>query len=182
MRRIGAALLVGVGVLLGLLAVMPRPAATMTVAARALPAGHVLTPADLRTSGIAESDVPEGAVALDAAPGRRLARPLTAREPVTESALNSSRALAATERAVHVPVADPGALLTVHAGDTVDLVEAGGGRVVAPGARVVSVDPFGDDAAGHGLVVAVPAGALTTLVPAMSASGPGVTPALRPAP
>ncbi|WP_083841808.1 SAF domain-containing protein [Mobilicoccus pelagius] len=163
----------------GLLLPEPPPHTVLTPVDD-LPAGHVLAPADVTTVRVADQVRPAGALTDAAAVnGRRLARPVSAREILTGGALAHTSTLSPTERAVHVPVADPGALLTLRPGDHVDLVEAGAGRVVASSVRVLGVDDPAAEKSGHGLVVAVPQTAVTALVPAMSANGPGVTPTLR---
>lgn len=165
--------------LAGLLAPDPPPHVVLTPV-RDLPAGHALVAGDLTpvrvTDDLRPADAPSD---VTAAVGRRLARPVLAREILTASALTVVTALAANERAVHVPIADPGAVATLHIGDRVDLVEGAAGRVVAASARILSVDDITTDRGGHGIVIAVPYDRISGLVPAMGAEGPGVTPVLR---
>src|SRR5690349_6837789 len=125
-RRLLAALLTAVAVAAGLHAATAPPPAevAVTVAARDLPSGAVLTDADLRTVGFAPGSVPSGAVAE--AGGRTLAAPLRAGEPVTDVRLvgpaltEGYPGLAAVP--VRLPDAGVAALLTV--GDRIDLVAA----------------------------------------------------------
>lgn len=179
-RRIIGALLVGLATWSAVAALSPAPPPHVVFTAAAdLPAGHVLAESDVRQIRVAE-DARPATTAGDATQivGRRLARSVTAREIITSATFATDRELAPDERAVHVPVADPGALMVVRPGDRVDLAEAGSGAVVAPGVRVLTVDDPGSQESGHGLVVAVERRHLTALVPAMSSQGPGVTPAL----
>jgi Flp pilus assembly protein CpaB len=96
------------------------------VAARALPAGHLLTRADLRTvpwpravrPGAARGDPDEVA-------GRRLLVAITAGEPVTTSRVLGSdllRRLPPGTAAAAVPVADRHAVDLVRPGDRVDVL------------------------------------------------------------
>lgn len=163
----------------GLVVPDPPPHAVLTPT-RDLPAGHALTAGDLTTIHVHDDALPPGALTENGpALGRRLARPVAAREILTSGTLTVTGGLGAAERAVHVPVADPGALLPLHTGDQVDLVEGGAGRVVVTAARVLSVDDPAAEKSGHGIVVAVPQESVARLVPAMGTNGPGVTPALR---
>ncbi|WP_176489751.1 SAF domain-containing protein [Mobilicoccus massiliensis] len=177
----GAAVLaaVAVWIALGVLRPGPAPHAVLTTA-RDLPAGHVLAAADLATAHVEDQLLPAEAARDPAAVvGRRLARPVSTREILTTRSLTATHALDATERAVHVPVADPGPLLVLRPGDRVDLVDGGKGTVVARNVLVLGVDDPGAEKGGHGLLVAVRESGLGALVPAMSANGAGVTPALR---
>ena len=115
----------------------------MTVAARDLPSGAVLSAADLRTVGFAPGSVPAGAV--DAAAGRTLAAPLRAGEPVTDVRLVGPALTDGYPGLSAVPVRLPDAgvagLLTV--GDRVDLVaaepEGGAASVVAADVPVLAL-------------------------------------------
>lgn len=152
-RRLLAALLTAVAVAAGLhAAAAPPPAAVpVTVAARDLPSGAVLTAADLRTVGFAPGSVPSGAVG--AAAGRTLAAPLRAGEAVTDVRLvgpaltDGYPGLAAVP--VRLPDAGVAGLLSV--GDRIDLVaadpEGGPAAVVAADVPVVAL-PAGDGDAG----------------------------------
>lgn len=165
-RRALAALLTAVAVAAGLhVAGSPPPAEVpVTVAARDLPSGAVLTGDDLRTVGFAPGSVPAGAVAEAA--GRTLAAPLRAGEPVTDVRLvgpaltDGYPGLAAVP--VRLPDAGVAGLLTV--GDRVDLVAAdpeGGATVVASGVPVLALpaadgDPGVTGLGGRLVVVGVP--------------------------
>ncbi len=144
-RRLLAALLTAVGVAAGMHAATSPPPATVevTVAARDLPAGTVLAPADLRRVGFAPGSVPAGA-SYDAV-GRTLAAPLRAGEPVTDVRVVGP---ALTEgypglTAVPVRLPDAGMAGLLRVGDVVDLVSAdpqgGGASVVATGVPVLAV-------------------------------------------
>lgn len=181
LRRVGAALLVGLAAWLAIGLVRPDPPPhTVLTLASDLPAGHQLAASDVTQARVAGPLRPEHALErLDQVVGKRLARATTARSILTDDALSSARDLTPQERAVHVPVADPGALLSLRTGDRVDLVEAAGGRVVARSVRILVVDDPAADKGGHGLLVAAAAGEITALVPAMASGGAGVTPVLR---
>lgn len=148
-RRLLAALLTAVAVAAGLHAAAAPPPAevAVTVAARDLPSGAVLTDADLRTVGFAPGSVPAGAV--DEAGGRTLAAPLRAGEPVTDVRLVGPALTEGYPGLAAVPVRLPDAgvagLLTV--GDRVDLVaadpEGGPASLVATDAPVLAL-PAGD--------------------------------------
>ena len=144
-RRLLAALLTAVGVAAGMHAATSPPPATVevTVAARDLPAGTVLAPADLRRVGFAPGSVPAGA-SYDAV-GRTLAAPLRAGEPVTDVRVVGP---ALTEgypglTAVPVRLPDAGMAGLLRVGDVVDLVSAdpqgGGASVVATGVPELAV-------------------------------------------
>lgn len=98
----------------------------VVVAARDLPAGHVLTPKDLRTARWPPTQRPADAHAdprrLE---HRRLAGPVSAREPITSGRLlghDLAAGLPAGLVATPVAVADPHAAELVHAGNRVDLL------------------------------------------------------------
>jgi Flp pilus assembly protein CpaB len=156
-RRLLAALLTAVGVAAGMhAATAPPPAAVeVTVAARDLPAGTVLAPADLRRVGFAPGSVPAGA-SYDAV-GRTLAAPLRAGEPVTDVRVVGP---ALTEgypglTAVPVRLPDAGMAGLLRVGDVVDLVSAdpqgGGASVVATGVPVLAVPASAAETAPSGL-------------------------------
>lgn len=182
-RKASAAALLALAVFLVLRTVLPAPpGGEAAVATRDLPAGHVLTSTDLRTVRVPAHLVPAGALDPPSADGRRLALPLGDGEILTGTRLRPATAfgsLAPTERAVHVRVADPGALDLVHPGDRVDLLAAPDGRPVATDVRILGVDPaadaLGPAAPGGGLVVAAPASTLASILSAPD----GVHPAFR---
>jgi pilus assembly protein CpaB len=104
----------------------PAPAGTpVLVAARDLPAGHVLGRADLIERSWPRA-LPAGAAIprLSGALGDRLASPLRRGEPLTTTRLTTGRlttGLPGDSVAVSVPLAGSTGGL-VHAGDTVDLI------------------------------------------------------------
>ncbi len=183
----GSAILLGLAVFLTLrgLAAEETP---VLVAARDVPAGHVLTAADLRTISAPARVLPAEAVSdTSSALGRRLVLPLNEGEMLTTARTDAARALGplrASERAVHVRAADPGSLSLVRAGDRVDLLAVPDGRTVASDVRVLAIDaretadPLGSTTPTSGLTIAAP----TSSVPAIVAAAEGVHPALRLAP
>jgi Flp pilus assembly protein CpaB len=166
-RRPLAALLTAVAVAAGLHAAAAPPPAEVpvTVAARDLPSGAVLTGADLRTVGFAPGSVPAGAVA-DAG-GRTLAGPLRAGEPVTDVRLVGP---ALTEgypglAAVPVRLPDAGVARLLAVGDRIDLVatdpEGAPAAVVAADVPVLALpaddgDPGVTGLGGRLVVLGVP--------------------------
>ena len=119
------------------------------VAARALPAGHALTAADLVVQRLPATAVPAGSRAGPGeVAGRRLAGPVTAGEPITAARLLGRglvTGLPSGMLAVPVSIADPHTADLVHAGDTVDLVAgpattdlAGTSVITRPDGRVVA--------------------------------------------
>ncbi|KRB80512.1 hypothetical protein ASE01_00695 [Nocardioides sp. Root190] len=145
-RRPLAVLLVAAGVAASLHVLAPPPPASTTVrvAARDLPAGRVLTSADLVDVEVPPGVVPVGVV--DSPEGRLLAAPLRSGEPVTDVRLvgpDLASSLLPGMVAVPVRLSDAGqaALLTV--GDAVDLVasdpQAGTVRSLTEGAIVLAI-------------------------------------------
>lgn len=180
-RRLGAAVLLGLAIWLAVDALSPAPPPdTAVTSVRDLPAGHTLTASDLTTAHVPAELLPGDAVRQpEPAAGRRLARAVGPREILTDRSLVVAREVSATQRAVHVPVPDPGALLFLRAGDRLDLVEGGRGRTVARDVRVLAVDDPAAEKGGHGLLLAVDEAHLSALIPAMTEAGPGLTPVLR---
>ena len=185
-RRWLAAGLAGVAMLLALTALAPPDSRRdpVVVASQDLPAGHVVRSADLRVADLPPDAVPDGASAsADALVGRVLAGALRRGEPLTDVRLVGRRLLSGLPPGlVAAPVrpADAGVLALVEPGDRVDVLAAtaaeapdGGttgtlspARLVAAGARVLSVPPR-PSAGGSGsrLVAGPSAGADTTTGP-----------------
>lgn len=154
-RRLLAAVLAAVAVAAGLQAAAAPPPATtrVTVAARDLPAGIALTPADLTTAAYAPDTVPDDLA--PAAAGRVLASPLRRGEPVTDARLVGPGLTEGHPGLVALPVRLPDAGMAglLREGDVVDLVAAdpqGGEPVlVAAGTPVLALpDEQSDGAAG----------------------------------
>jgi Flp pilus assembly protein CpaB len=107
-------------------AAAPERTVRVVVAARALPAGHVLAARDLAVARWPARLRPGAAVsAREQLIGARLAGPVGAREPVTSTRLlgtDLTSGLAAGIVATTVPLADPGTADLVHAGDRVDVL------------------------------------------------------------
>lgn len=151
------------------------PPATVEVltAARDLPAGAVLEPADLRLRPLPPEAVPDGIA--EGAVGSTLAAPVRAGEPITDVRLVGADLAAAHPDLTTLPVRLPDAGLAdlLDTGDRIDLIatdpQAGGSRVVAADALVLATPPNAEatDATS-------PPGALVVLGIA-PASVPGVT-------
>lgn len=166
-RRPLAALATALAVLSGVAAVRPAPPPTepVLVAARDLPTGTRLEPADLTTVRLGPATVPDGAYdPADPPVGRLVAAPVRRGEPLTDrrlvgpglvDGLPDGQVLAA----VHVPEATA---WLVRPGDSVDVVAGAtrsetGAEVVASAASVVAV-PRGDAGSeGRPVVVALDA-------------------------
>ena len=143
-RRVTASLLAG-GAVLGTVALARTPEGgplvPVVVAARSLPAGRELQPADVLEQRRPRAYVPSGSESAAALVGRRLSGPVAAGEVMTTARIAGVGLLAGRpedEVAVHVPLADPGALAMVRAGDRVDVL-AGTGERVATSALVLAV-------------------------------------------
>jgi Flp pilus assembly protein CpaB len=97
----------------------------VVVATRSLPAGHALTDSDLATAS-----VPALAVADDAATdgssliGRRIATPVSAREPLTPGRLIAATTGSPGAVITTVRLADPQVTDLLHTGDVVDVLAA----------------------------------------------------------
>ncbi|MDN4171610.1 SAF domain-containing protein [Nocardioides sp. SOB77] len=159
-RRLLAAVLTAVAVAAGLQATAEPPPATVavTVAARDLPAGAVVTPGDLATAawapGSAPADLPDPV-------GRVLAAPVRSGEPVTDVRLVGPRLTEGRPDLTAVPVRlpDAGMAALLEVGDEIDLLAAdprpggsGGAVVVAAGVPVLAL-PVDDEPSvgGNGL-------------------------------
>lgn len=143
-RRVTASLLAG-GAVLGTVALARTPEGgplvPVVVAARDLPAGRELAPADLLEQRRPRAYAPTGSESAAALVGRRLSGAVAAGEVLTNPRVAGAGLLVgrpADEVAVHVPLADPGAVAMVRAGDRVDVL-AGTGETVAASALVLAV-------------------------------------------
>jgi Flp pilus assembly protein CpaB len=156
-RRLLAALLTAVAVGTGLRAAAGPPPAQVpvTVAAHDLPAGTLLDRADLRTVGFAPGSVPAGLAAE--APGRTLAAPLRAGEPVTDVRLVGPALTDGYPGLAAVPVRLPDAGMAglLRTGDRIDLVSAdpqgGAPGVVASDVPVLAVPDVEPEVGASGL-------------------------------
>jgi pilus assembly protein CpaB len=113
----------------------------VTVAARDLPAGQVLSASDLTSVVLAEAAVPDGTLAAPQLDGRALASPARRGEPLTDARLAGRGQLVATPPgtvAVPVPVSDPTTLSMLGRGDAVRVIA---GSTVGDGLDVASGDP-----------------------------------------
>ena len=125
-RRLLAAGLTGVAVAAGLHTVASPPPATraILVAARDLPAGAELAPADLVLAEFARGSAPDDVVADPA--GRTLAAPVRRGEPVTDVRLVGPQLADGLSGLTATPVRlpDAGMVGLLRVGDRVDLVAA----------------------------------------------------------
>jgi Flp pilus assembly protein CpaB len=157
-KRLLAAALLALAVASALSVLAPKPPATVAVlaAARDLPAGTMLTSADLRHVHLAPSAVPAGTIGAADLVVRVHAGPVRRGEPLTDVRL-VGRALVASlgagTVATPVRIADPAAARLLEPGDVIDVLaastRAGGAGLaerVATGVRVLAV-PSPSDAA-----------------------------------
>ncbi|NYG58678.1 Flp pilus assembly protein CpaB [Nocardioides daedukensis] len=125
-RRLLSALLLGLAVLAGLRAVAPPPASTTTVvvAAHDLPAGAVVTEADLTTVALPDAAVPTGLASTTYAIGRSTTGPVRRGEPITTVRLVGESLLKGYSGLVAVPVRLPDSEVVglVRVGDRIDLL------------------------------------------------------------
>lgn len=148
-RRLLAACCLGVAAAAGVheVAGPPPPTVAVTTVVRDLPAGTLLRAADLEARPLPPDSVPTGATDLAAAVGEVLAGPVRAGEPLTDVRLVGDDLAAAHPDLATLPVRlpDAGQAALLDPGDRIDLVatdpQAGGSRVVAPGALVLAVPP-----------------------------------------
>lgn len=141
-RRVIAALLTGLAVWSAITAVTRSPdTREVLVAARDLPSGSTVEPADLATRRVARHAAPAGLVRRPAIEGRTLAGAMRAGEVFTDRRVVDPRDVGAGRVLAIVEVAAAtGALL--RPGDAVDLVavgEDGTGDTVAEAVEVVTV-------------------------------------------
>ncbi len=189
-RRLLASAAVGLATWLVVGAALPAPPAgvPVLVAARDLAAGETLGASDVRLRTVDPSLAAAGGLADPAqVAGQRLATPLVTGEAVTTTRLvpaGAIGALAAGQRAVHVPLVDAGLPELVRAGDRVDVVRTADGIRVAADLVVLSVDaasrdrsrweiggpPGGGDA---GVLLAVPERTVGAVVQAGLGAGRG---------
>lgn len=150
-------------VLTGVSAAAPEgPAMISVVKARSqLPAGSVVSTADLLLDRVAASDVPDGVLTDPVAlVGKTLAAPVAENQMMTP--------LAATDARTSVPrghviaplrLADATLAGLLRPGDLIDVIaadpQAGQATVVASGARVVTIPQAPEEGAGSGPEVAL---------------------------
>ena len=150
LRRLAAAVLVG---LAAILALSPHEGASaenmVVIAAQDLSPGTVVGPSQVTVRGVPAQLVPDGAARSPATVlGRTLAAPVRRGEPLTDVRLTGAeltRAVSAHSDAVSVPLrlADPGVAALLRPGAAVDVVTVGQHQnepvVLARGARVLAV-------------------------------------------
>lgn len=134
-RRALAFLLAFLGVLIGLSSVRERPATwDALVVAGDLPAGHVLTDADVQSVPMPQAVQPDSAVTdRTAAVGRVLAGPMAAQELLVDGRLVGPNLLAGSPPdhvALSVRLDDPAEAAFLLPGDTVDVIAASRGSVL----------------------------------------------------
>ncbi|MCK2238126.1 MULTISPECIES: SAF domain-containing protein [unclassified Crossiella] len=164
LRRLAAALCTLLALALLLRPGSPGPrTAPVLLAAKDLPPGTQLSPADLRQSQHPADTVPDGALADPAAAtGRLLARAARRGEPLTDLSLTGPRltALTAGKDATAVPVrlSDPALAELLTPGAQVDVFSADPPEQLAEAATVLTVlGPRAEAGESHRMVlIAVP--------------------------
>ena len=150
-------MLVGVAAILALTSMRPTPHETpVVVAAHALPAGTVLSDADLHVTSLPTAAIPEGTVGdIAQLVGQQLSGAVTSGEPITSARVADGGELgaAAGDQRVALPVrlADAEAAALVHAGDLVDILaadRAGNGATVAHAVPVLAVPVSATESSG----------------------------------
>jgi SAF domain len=193
-RRWTAALLAAAAAAVALSALAPRAtqagAQEVVVAVRDLPAGAVVTRADVEVTGRPMSMVPEtGLTAYDDVVGRTTATALSSRDIVTSERLVGAALLAgqpAGSVAMSVPVLDVGE--ATRPGTRVDLYATGSGETAASDVVVLAVRRPAESASvlrggsSPQLTVALDAGAAGTVARSLSGldAGQGLVVAVRP--
>ncbi len=155
-RRLLAAVLTAVAVAGGLHAAAAPPPASVRVltAARDLPAGTVLSGADLAEDEFAPDSVPAG-LTTDAV-GRTLASPLRSGEPVTDVRLVGAALAGSHPDRTALPVRLPDSAMVdlLRVGDVIDLIatdpQGSGATVVAAAVPVLAIPPADEDVGGDG--------------------------------
>jgi Flp pilus assembly protein CpaB len=163
-RRVVAAVLAGVAVLVGVRAIAPPPppSAIAVVATRDLAAGVRLTTGDLRTVRVARSLMPTaGALTESSSIGRVLAAPIRAGEVITDRSVIGRSLIAGypsgtVATAIRLPDADIVGLLAT--GDRIDVYSAVAevgqpASLVAAGVAVIAAPEPVDGARQAGAVV-----------------------------
>ena len=185
-RRLGwvalaVVLVVGIGVLGGYLYVRAGAKTPVVVVVHAVPAGHVITRADLSTVNVAGALTTIAAGDLGKVVGRRTTVTVLAGTPLQRSMLSSGGALRPDQAQVGLAVtAGQVPADGVQVGDTVEVLQLPGtstgsgpvdpAQVLVPSASVWSVHGDPGRSGGFLLTVTVPAEMVTQVV---SASGAG---------
>jgi pilus assembly protein CpaB len=179
-RRLIGAALVTVALALVVSKLAPKPAATtaIVVAARDLPAGEVLTAADLRTVDMPAATLPSGvATDVGAVVGSQLSGPLRRHEPLTDVRLNDGLLRPPAPGLVSAPVrlADSQAAVLLRPGQRIDVLAASTavpGDVGAAGGSAPAVGPAPDGVAADGVAAVVAANVMVVAIP-VAAAPPG---------
>ncbi|MGG5261082.1 SAF domain-containing protein [Phycicoccus avicenniae] len=188
LRRVVAALCLAGAAVAGLQVVRPPPPPTaeVLVASGPVPAGAVLTAADVEVVRVPVVARQPGALdAVGSAVGRRSASSLAAGEAVTRTRLvprTAAEGLAAGSVALHVGLADPAAADVLAPGQQVAVFPAPGGPVLARDATVLAVDPPGGasvvDIGGgppRGVLLALPSGSAERVLAGHGGTDGGVS-------
>lgn len=162
LRRVAAAALAGIALVLAAMPAAGTDGVPVWVAARDLDAGTTLTASDVRVASYPHALAPAGGSPGDLV-GRVVAGPLRAGEPLTDLRVAGPALIARVAgpgaAAVPVRLADPAVASVLHPGDRVDVVTLGAdgrGAVLAGDAAVLTVLPPDDAVRGRLVLVALP--------------------------
>ena len=145
----------------------PTPTLGVVVAKTPIPAGAVLTAADLSLAQVPGESAQPGAVSrIEEAVGRRVGSGLDTGETVTTRRLvprGPADGLRAGTVALHVVAADPMSVDLLSPGTIARVYPVGGGAVLSRAAEVLAVDPAVDEGellsgaphGGRGVVLAL---------------------------
>ena len=163
-HRLLRAVLVAVAIAIVVVQLSPRPAPTTAIvaAARDLPAGAVLTTADLRTIAVPPADVPAGATTdVAAVIGGQLSGPLRRGEPLTDVRLTDGVLQRPDVGLVSAPVrlADSQAAQLLQPGQRIDVLAASTAVGSSAGAATGSATAAATVVAADVMVVAIPVAA-----------------------
>jgi pilus assembly protein CpaB len=150
-------IVIGVAIVVARLSPKPAPTTAIVAAARDLPAGAVLTAADLRTIALPPATVPAGATTdLAAVVGGQLSGPLRRGEPLTDVRLTDGVLSRPAPGVVSAPVrlADSQAAQLLQPGQRIDVLAASTavGDAGPAGSTVASASVVAADV----MVIAIP--------------------------
>lgn len=169
LRRVLSALLAVTAVALVVTELRPPapPTVTVLVAARAVPAGTVLAPADVRATSVPTDVSQPGALTtVPDAVGRRVGSALASGEALTAARLvprGTADGLPRGRVALHVVATDPASVDLLAPGVGARVYPAAGGEPLAVAAQVLATDPPPSDPdplappAGRGIVLSLSA-------------------------
>jgi pilus assembly protein CpaB len=158
---------------------------TVVKASSQLPGGTIVSARDLVLDPVVASEVPKGVLTdPNDLVGKTLAAPVAENQMLTALNTTSPHASVAPGRVIApLRLADSAVAALLRPGDVVDIVAADaqaeqGARVVAPGARIVTVPQVSDDGAGpspEGGLVLIDVDSQTAVIVAQAAASGAVS-------